>query len=287
MEATRAEKTRLGVFIVAVTAIFVICILFLVGGKLFTRTDEYFTRLEESITGLEPGSTVKQNGLDVGEVVSINADEKNIRKTVVHFTVKRGTQLKTDMSATLGSYGITGLKYLEITGGSFAAPDVPKGGELKSELSMVGKLTSRADSIAYKIDRLLGNVIAITEMDNRENLNRMMAASASLAESLDSMAVDIRNVKPGRRIEAILVDVEATSRDIRAKVKKSDIDGTVRDYQLAAQEIQKLVKNSQEDVAVSITNLKEITKNMNTFTRQIKENPSILLRREEKTERTR
>jgi phospholipid/cholesterol/gamma-HCH transport system substrate-binding protein len=115
----------------------------------------------------------------------------------------------------------------------------------------------------------------------------MMAASASLAESLDSMAVDIRGVHPGRRINAILADVEATSKDFRAKVKKSDIDGTVRDYQLAAQEIQKMVRNSQEDIAVSVTNLKEIMKNMNTFTRQIKENPSVLLRREEKQERQR
>jgi phospholipid/cholesterol/gamma-HCH transport system substrate-binding protein len=195
--------------------------------------------------------------------------------------------MKADMLATLGSYGITGLKYVEITGGSFAAADIQKGGEVKSGMSMIGRLSNRADSIASKIDRLLGNVIAITEMDNRQHLNRMMAASASLAESLDSMAIDIRGVHPGRRINAILADVEATSKDFRAKVKKSDIDGTVRDYQLAAQEIQKMVRNSQEDVAVSITNLKEIMKNMNTFTRQIKENPSVLLRREEKQERQR
>jgi hypothetical protein len=48
-----------------------------------------------------------------------------------------------------------------------------------------------------------------------------------------------------------------------------------------------MVKNSQEDIAVTVTNLKETMKNMNTFSRQIKENPSMLLRREEKTERAR
>lgn len=287
MEATRAEKTRLGVFIVVLTTAFVLLLLFLVGGKLFTRTDEYFTRMEESVTGLEPGSTVKQNGVDVGEIVAIEADSVDIRKTVVRFEVKRGTPLKKDMAVSLGSYGITGLKYLEITGGSYGSPNVPKGGEVNSELSMIGRLTSRADSIAYKVDRLLGNVIAITEMDNRENLNRMMAASASLAESLDSMAVDIRNVKPGRRIEAILTDVEATTRSLKTQVQRAKIDSTVRDYQVAAQDIQKVVRNSQEDVAVSLSNLKEIMKNLNTFTRQIKENPSILLRREEKRERAR
>lgn len=287
MEATRAEKARLGVFLVVLASAGVALILFLVGGRIFTRTDEYFTRLDESITGLGPGSTVRQNGVDVGQITGISPDSVNIRRTVVHFRVRRGTHIKKDMSATLGSYGITGLKYLEITGGSYGSAKVPVGGEIPSSLSMIGRLTSRADSIAYKVDRLLGNIIAITEMDNRENLNRMMNASANLAESLDSMAVDIRGVHPGRRLNVILSDVEATTKDFRTKVRNSDIDGMVRDYQMAAQEIQKIVKNSQEDVSTSVTNLKEIMKNMNTFTRQIKENPSILLRREEKQERSR
>lgn len=287
MEATRAEKARLGVFLVILAAAAVALILFLVGGRLFVRTDEYFTRLDESITGLGPGSTVRQNGVDVGQVSGITTDSVDIRRTVVHFSVRRGTPIKKDMSVTLGSYGITGLKYLEITGGSYASPNVPEGGEVRSSLSMMGRLTARADSIAYKVDRLLGNFIAITEMDNRDNLNRMMAASANLAESLDSLAADLRDVQPGRRVEAILVDVEATTRDLRQKVKRADLEGLVRDYQMTAQEMQKLVRNNQEDVSVAVSNLKETMKNMSVFSRQIRENPSLLLRREEKRERVR
>lgn len=287
MEATRAEKARLGVFLVILAAAAVALVLFLVGGRLFVRTDEYFTRLDESITGLGPGSTVRQNGVDVGQVTGITADSVDIRRTVVHFSVRRGTHIKKDMSVTLGSYGITGLKYLEITGGSYASPSVPVGGEVKSSLSMLGRLAARADSIAFKVDRLLGNFIAITEMDNRDNLNRMMAASANLAESLDSLAADLRDVQPGRRVEAILVEVEATTRDLRQKVKRADLEGLVRDYQATAQEMQKLVRNNQEDVTVAVSNLKETMKNMNVFSRQIRENPSLLLRREEKRERVR
>jgi phospholipid/cholesterol/gamma-HCH transport system substrate-binding protein len=294
MEATRTEKARLGVFLVVIAAAAVALVLFLVGGRLFVRTDEYFTRLDESITGLAPGSTVRQNGVDVGQVTEITPDSINIRRTVVHFSVRRGTHIKTDMSVTLGSYGITGLKYLEITGGSYGAANVPKGGEVKSSLSMLGRLTARADSIAYKVDRLLGNVIAITEMDNRENLNRMMAASAKLAESLDSMAQDIQGVHPGRRISSLLDQADLTMRSARNKVEKSDVEGMVREYKQAAVDIQKVagnldvtVRRTQEDLAVSMSNLRESLKNMQSFTRQIRENPSVLLRREDKQERSR
>jgi phospholipid/cholesterol/gamma-HCH transport system substrate-binding protein len=285
MEATRSEKARLGIFIIALSAIGVALVFFLVGGKIFSRSDSYFTRMDESITGLGPGSSVRQNGVDVGQITGITADSLNIQRTVVHFNVRRGTHIKADMAATLGSYGITGLKYLEITGGSYGSPAVPVGGEVRSSLSMMGRLTARADSIAWKIDRLLGNVIAITEMDNRDNLNRMMAASAALAESLDSLARDLQGVQAGRRAAAILTDAEAAVSELRTKVRDSDIDGLIRDYQQVAVNLDVTVRRTQEDLAVSMSNLRESLKNMHSFTRQIRENPSLLLRREEKQER--
>lgn len=294
MEATRAEKTRLGIFVIVITASAIGLVLFLIGGRLFVRTDGYFTRLDESITGLAPGSTVRQNGVDVGQVTGITADSIDIRRTLVHFDVRQGTHIKTDMTVTLGSYGITGLKYLEISGGSYGSPNVPVGGEVKSSLSMLGRLTARADSIAYKVDRLLGNAIAITEMDNRENLNRMMAASAALAESLDSMVQDIQGVHPGRRIASLLDQADLTIRSARNVVEGSDVEGMVNEYRKAAQDIQKVagnvdvtVRRTQEDLAVSMSNLRESLKNMQSFTRQIRENPSVLLRREDKQERRR
>jgi len=294
MEATRAEKARLGVFVVVLSAAAVGLVLFLVGGRLLVRTDAYYTRMEESVTGLGPGSTVKQNGVDVGEVTAIAADSADIRRAVVRFTVKRGTPMKRDMTAVLGSYGITGLKYLDLTGGSYSAADVPRGGEVPSGLSMLGRLALRADSIAWKVDRLLGNVIAITEMDNRENLNRMMTASAGLAEALDSMARDIQGVRPGKRIAALLDQADGTMRTARTKIEKSDVDGMIREYRKAAVDIQKVaatldvtVRRTQEDLAVSMSNLRESLKNMQSFTRQIRENPSVLLRREDKQERQR
>ncbi len=292
MEATRAEKARLGAFLLILAVALVVLVLFLVGSRLMVRTDSYFTRMEESVTGLGPGSTVRQNGVDVGQVTAIAADSADIRRTVVRFRVRKGTPMKRDMTAVLGSYGITGLKYLELTGGSYGAEDVPVDGEVRSDLSMLGRLASRADSIAWKVDRLLGNVIAITEMDNREHLNRMMAASAGLAEALDSLVRDVQGVQPGRRISGLLDQADATVKIARGKVERSDLEGTLREYRKTAQEIQKVaatldltVRRTQEDLAVSMSNLRESLKNMQSFTRQIRENPSVLLRREDKQER--
>ncbi len=292
MEATRAEKTRLGMFLLITGAALAASLIYLVGRKLTAKTDAYFARLEESVTGLEPGTPVKQNGVDIGQVAAISTDSGDIRKSIVHFKVARGTPMKTDMVATLGSYGITGLKYLEITGGSYGSPDVSPGGEVRAGLSMLGRITLRADSIAIKVDRLLGNAISITEAQNRKSLDRLMQSSAALSIAMDSLVRDVQSVRPGKRVDRILGSVEAAVDAMREQARKADVEGTLKEYRVAAQDMQKVAttmdataKRAQEELAVALANLKEAMKNMNTFSRQIKDNPAVLLRGEDKQER--
>ncbi len=292
MEATRAEKTRLGLFILVMIAGFVVSVIFLIGGVFTAKTVTYFTRLEEPVTGLEPGTPVKQNGVDIGQVSSITTDSSDIQKTVVRFRVKAGTPMKTDMVATLGNYGITGLKYLEITGGSYASTDLPPGGEVKSRLSLLGGFALRADSIAVKIDHLLGNAIEITQAQNRNHLDQLMASSASLSASLDSLARDLHKIRPGERVDRLLSSAAATVDDLHRQIRQADLPGTLKEYRTAAQDMQTVaqhldvtVRRSQEDLGVALSNLKEALKNVNSFSRQIKENPSVLLRGEDKQER--
>lgn len=292
MDVSRAEKARLGAFLIGTAVLLAVVIFAMVGKKIFTKKVPYYTSLSESVSGLELGTTVKQNGVDVGDIVAILADTADIRRSIVRFEVAKGTPIKSDMVASLGSYGITGLKYLELTGGSYSAADVPPGGEVRSELSTLGKITQRADSIAYKIDRLLGNVLALTESQGRAQLEKLVNSSVNLAASLDSLTADVARVRPGRRIDAILGDAEGATAALKDKIKKAEIDETIHEYRKAAegatgvaQKLDITVLRIQEDLSQSMNNLKETMKNMNAFSRQIRENPSVLLRSEEKQER--
>jgi phospholipid/cholesterol/gamma-HCH transport system substrate-binding protein len=104
--------------------------------------------------------------------------------------------------------------------------------------------------------------------------------------------MDIVHIKPGKRIDGILTHLESASKDFKIKIHAAEIDETVQEYRKAAEGITGVAKKLdltvlrvQEDLAQSMSNLKETMKNMNTFSRQIKENPSVLLRGEEKQER--
>lgn len=294
MEATKAEKARLGLFVALALAGLVAGLAALVGQRLLARTDPFYTRMKETVVGLELGSPVKLNGVDVGTVTGLAPDMEALGQSVIRFDVARGTPMKEDMRATLGTWGITGLKYLEITGGSVAAADIPPGGEVKGETSMLGRLSTRADSIAAKIDRLLGNVISITDADNRSQLDRLMESTANLSASLDSMVQDLGAVRPGKRIDGVLDGLEGIIGDLGRQVEKAQLDKTVAEFRSAAGDARKLtaeadltLRQVREDLTQSMGSLRETMRNMSAFSRQIKDNPAVLLRGEDKQERRR
>jgi len=292
MDVSKAEKARLGVFLLATVGLLAVVVFAMIGKRIFTEKVPYFTRLSESVSGLELGTPVKQNGVEVGNITRIQTDSSDVTKSIVVFEVAKGTPMKKDMVATMGTYGITGLKYLEVTGGSYSSADIPPGGEMVSELSTLGKFAERADSIATKVDKLLGNMVSFTEMQNREHIDRLLKSSANLTASLDTLVQDIGRIRPGRRLDNILGQMEATARDLRTQVENAQIDKTVQEYRKAAegitgvaQKVDITVLRVQEDLSQSMINMRETMKNMNTFSRQIKDNPSVLLRGEDKQER--
>lgn len=294
MQATHAEKARLGAFLISGILLVALTAFYLVGRKLMAKTTPYSALFEETVTGLEPGSPVKQNGVDIGTVTALATDGEDITKTVVHFTIEKDVPVKTDMVAALGSYGITGMKYIEVTGGNYSSPNLPPNGRLPTAMSTLGRITQRADSIAYKIDRLLGNAIELTESRNRQYLNQLVEKSIKLSEAMDSLVHDVQAIRPGERIGGILDHADAAVRDMQAKVHDADVGGTLREYRKAAEGVNEITarldvtaRGMQEDLAVTMAQLKEAMKNMNTFSRQIKDNPSVLLRGEDKQERRR
>lgn len=294
MDVSKAEKARLGFFLLVTMGLLAAIVFAMIGKRIFTEKVPYYTRLSESVSGLELGTPVKQNGVEVGNITRILTDSSDVTKSIVVFDVAKGTPMKKDMVATMGTYGITGLKYLEITGGSYSSADIPPGGEMNSELSTLGKFAERADSIAYKVDKLLGNIVTFTEMQNREHIDRLLKSSANLTASLDTLVQDLGRIRPGRRLDNILTQMEATAKELRSQVQNAELDKTVQEYRKAAegitgvaQKVDITVLRVQEDLSQSMINMRETMKNMNTFSRQIKDNPSVLLRGEDKQERRR
>src|SRR5690606_24105547 len=69
-------------------------------------------------SGLNIGSSIKYKGFEVGNVGEIKLNPNNSEEIQIDIVIKKGTPIKEDNYAVLGNLGITGLKYIELKGGS-------------------------------------------------------------------------------------------------------------------------------------------------------------------------
>ena len=116
---TKINFFKIGLFVI-VLIVSLLFVVFWLGKFGFEKKkfDEYTIYFKESVSGLNIGSSIKYKGFEVGNVGEIKLNPNNSEEIQIDITIKKGTPIKEDNYAVLGNLGITGLKYIELKGGS-------------------------------------------------------------------------------------------------------------------------------------------------------------------------
>ncbi len=133
----------------------------------------YRIHFEESVSGLSLGDSVKYLGVDVGAVESMVIDKDDPNKVQVDIKLHKDTPVKTDTKATLKLKGITGVFFIELTGGGAETPALvavtPKGQvpEIPAQKSSLNTLLEELPKVVAKFSSIEGKFSAIESNANR------------------------------------------------------------------------------------------------------------------------
>src|SRR4051812_33568951 len=120
---SKVNFAAVGVFVIGLGAVLVAAILWLAaGGELHKKADLYQSLSNESVAGLNLNAPVKYRGVDVGKVKDIQLVPDNPQQVQLVFAIEHGTPIRTDTIATLTTQGLTGIAFIELSGGSPNAP---------------------------------------------------------------------------------------------------------------------------------------------------------------------
>jgi phospholipid/cholesterol/gamma-HCH transport system substrate-binding protein len=235
---TKSQKARLGIFVAVAAVLTGAMFVSVLGTRLTQKKDTYYARFTEAVSGLDVGAQVKYQGVKVGSVDAIEIDRKNIKEVIVTLSLKRGTPVKADTKVTLAVMGITGLKSIELTGGSNKSAFLEAGSLIKTEESLISRLSGRADIIAEKIELITNRIVDLTGDEQRthfkniiENADRITGETATLLENsrpdLEETLTNLRAMsEDGKRISADLAEASAgislTIEEVRSLVAGLD-----------------------------------------------------------------
>ncbi len=186
---TKINFFKIGLFI-STLIILLLGIIFWLGKYGFEKKkyDEYTIYFKESISGLNLGSAIKYKGFAVGNVYEIKINPNNSEEIEINIVIDKGTPIKEDNYAVLGNLGITGLKYIELKGGSNDSKllEVNEKG-IKVIQSKTSDLTTLVDSTTDLTNELTIVLAQMKKLLADENISSISQILVKTQNSMNNM----------------------------------------------------------------------------------------------------
>ncbi|MBO5531983.1 MAG: MCE family protein [Fibrobacter sp.] len=307
METTRAERIKIGAFMLLCGIMICVFLGYVLSRFLNKEFDNYYTIFNESVIGLYKDAQVKLNGIDVGNVTEIAIDSSNLNQVVVRFRVNKGTPIKLGTRAGM-THGIslTGEKQIVLSGGRFDEPDVAEGGFVPAEKTAFDAIANKATDIIGHVDSLMTNLNSIFSEENSQsisnslknfenatqNLNRLTQNLNAPINNISNAANSMKNVlseieeakiaaKAGENMDVLKEKLEA----IDTKAMNENLTQAMESIKQLTQRLDQVVYKNQDQVGDAVVELNAVLENLEEFTQKIKNNPSVLIHAENKSRR--
>jgi phospholipid/cholesterol/gamma-HCH transport system substrate-binding protein len=285
---TRAQRVRLAVFVIVVTAALAGFLAVVGGRRLLERRIPYVVAYRgTSISGLQVGGTVRYQGVDVGTVEAIRFSQGDIRTVLVSISVREGTPVRTDVTAALTPVGITGLMQIELTGGSNSAPAAPAGYLIEGGKSPLDRILAPAETIAVQLQAILGSVSALMSAENQQRFNRILTnVDQFVGETREPMVGIVRNMQATTAglsetvgsVNQLLARIDRAVSEAEVVAVTRNLNETISQARETIANIDVTVLRARRDLIDSLAALRETVESLSDFAQLISENPSLLIR---------
>ena len=272
---TRAKYVTIGVFTLVVIVLAFGFIYWLKRlDETGVRSTIYF-EFQGTVGGLAPGGAVYFAGIKVGTVTSLAFDQADPNTVLVTASVRQDTPIKVDAQAEVGSNLLTGVAYIEMSGGSPDAASVftqtpPKIVGTKSALSdVIGAASStivKIDEIVTRIDKFLAtNEDSITNTaQNVETFTNALAQNASGVQ--DFLANVAQMSETVSQLSDKLISVVDKADKVISSVDPERISSVVEN----ADRLVKGLADSTTDIEEITTKVKGVAQDLSDFSQGLK-----------------
>jgi phospholipid/cholesterol/gamma-HCH transport system substrate-binding protein len=305
----KEQKIRLGVFLF-VTLLFLIIILFvLIVPKLREQGEMYYTNFTDtSVSGLYVGTAVKFQGVEIGKVSQISVNPADLNSILIQMKIKRGFPVKKDMGATLTYTGLTGQRFIQLSGGSIESENLAPGGEI---LALTG-LSEKAEDIVSNIDATLKSINTLLNPESQkrirqflENMEKSSDVLSSVLETrksnLENAIANIENASQDfgqvtnslysvlqnltTMSERVEKDTEETFANISRRFSEEEMGQAIRNLEEfistvtdSIQTLQNIIIQQQSELSQTFDDLRAVIENLDSLSRDLVEDPTLLIR---------
>ena len=295
------DRLKVGLFVTVSFFLFASALLWLAGSRFFQSVDTYTILFAESVSGLLPGAAVEYQGVTVGKVETIGLTLDAPPRVQATIALQPGTPIRQDTTAHLIGSFVTGIRYIQLAGGSSAAPVLDPGAVIPVQRGGLEEFQDRAGAIAERLLNTLTrieqgvlsetNLTAVTDFlrnmsllttdlrtslaevstpDTRLALRQMVDNLAQAAVGLKSATAAINTIR-----EELFQDGKAMLVQIRNTAEVTA--NLANDVRRLTQHVDALVVDNRHEVRQVLNNLSHTSHELRELSVSLRANPSALV----------
>ncbi len=286
-----------GLFVLLCCAALIAITLWLSAGNFKRLTyDTYVAYMRESVSGLNLNASVKFRGVVVGKVTEIMLDADNSELVRIMLRIERGTPVKSDTEAVLAAQGVTGIAFINLTGGSRAAPLLKaKPGQKYPEIATGPSLFVRVDMALNQalsnVNQLTEDVHALLQPKNRESVSHILKHIDALTEALASRDQAIQagvdhavktldnTAKASADLPELVASIKGTTQALERMTNQLAVAGSglSQTVEHSRHDVETFTQQTLPETMQLVSNLRYLSNDLQRLARELDRDPAAML----------
>lgn len=274
---------RVGLFVIAFIAIFIVFCLWLTIGLSGKTYNTYTVYMEESVSGLSAKAPVKYNGVEVGYVSGISLYPKNPKLVTLKLDIDSRVKVFTTTKAVLEAQGLTGIAYVELKGGTSRGDELTrKKGQkypvIKSAPSLMFRLDNALDDLTHNLNGISAGIKTVLSPENtkalQQTIHNFKDMSYDLQRNTAKLDVIVDNAaQASKQLPRVMNSVESSAKSVQNIASQLSSASTQADATM-----QHINNQVLPQVQSSVSDFQETMANLKSFSQELDQNPSIVVR---------
>lgn len=286
-----------GLFVIILSLAFFIIVIWLSIGLSSKSYNSYLVLIHESVSGLSVKAPVKYNGVEVGYVQSISLNPKNPSEVRLLLNIERDVLLSLGTYAKLDTQGLTGIAYIELTGGTVGAPllEAPVGQPypiIPSEPSLMFRFDAILNHLSSSLDEITGGIKQAFNVENMNNLSETLENIHKISQMMhsdsDQLQSIIRNMgltfhntaQASKNLPPLIHDLKSASKkldEMASDIKQVSVEAK-NTFSSSTVMIENVNQQVLPEFSSTLSEFKAVLESFKTLSETLADNPSAMIR---------
>jgi phospholipid/cholesterol/gamma-HCH transport system substrate-binding protein len=261
----RASYLLVGAVVLALVAGLAAFSVWLVKADIDREVDAYRIAFAGSVTGLQQGSEVRYRGVPVGRVTGIRIDPVNVENVLVTVALEDGTPVRQDTTARLEMQGITGIAFVQLSGGTQASPPLEAGADGAPPL--IASAPSTLERLFESTPDLLARTLALVERATLLLDDQNLQALTKSLQNIETVTTGL--ARDSGDFDAVLTEARAAARNVGEV--SGDIGALARDLRQLTAKIDQQTDGVGDQLSATLTETRQAASTLERATGQLDE----------------